>query len=147
ANDALTWSNLGAAAWAQGHLVEADEAYAKSLSISRDNLSIVRNHARLLIERQQLERAIKLLEEALNRDPLDVATWLLAANALELAAEFTQAILAYRRALSLAPLTEAAQYRLAMLLIHHGSLAEAEQVVQQILSARPASAETWATFA
>src|SRR5437763_9411677 len=96
-NDPLTWSNLGAAQWAQGRLDEADDAYAKSVSLSRENLSILRNYARLLTERQQPERALKLLEEVLNREPHNESSWLLAGNALQVWGDMDQATAAYRQ--------------------------------------------------
>src|SRR5262249_43718221 len=81
--DAGAWSCLGAAQWAAGRLSEGEEAYGRSVAISRDSLPILRNYARLLTECQQPERALKLLEEVLNRDRGSVAAWLAAGNALE----------------------------------------------------------------
>src|SRR5438094_124 len=127
ANDALTWSNLGAVEWAQGRLNEADEAYAKSLAISRENLTILRNYARLLTEWQQPERALKLLEEVVNREPQNVMGWLLAGNAFQVLGDMDQAAAAYRQALAISPRDAAARYSysLALLVVHDGSLAEA----------------------
>jgi protein O-GlcNAc transferase len=146
-SDSLTWSNLGAAHWAQGRLNQADEAYAKSLSLSPENSLHARNYARLLTERQQPERALKLLEEALNRDPNDVSAWLLAGNALQVMGDMNQARSAYERALAAAPGSSTARYSLALLLIHHGSLAEAETYVNQMVAEEPHSANTWAILA
>jgi protein O-GlcNAc transferase len=146
-NDADTWSCLGAAHWAIGRLREADEAYARSLAISHSSLPILRNYGRLLTECQQPQRALKVLEEVLNRDPTHVASWLLAGDVLELVAEFAQAIAAYQRAMSLEPSNHVARHRLALLLIHHGSLVEAAQLVQQIVCGEPQSPEAWALLA
>jgi predicted O-linked N-acetylglucosamine transferase (SPINDLY family) len=145
--DALAWSNLGAAEWAAGHLAEADAAYARSLAISRENPAILTNYARLLTELQQPERALKLLEEVLNRDPSKLTAWLAAGNALQVWGDMDQAAAAYRRALALSPSHQGARYSLALLLIHHGSLTEAEPLVDTIVADDPQSANAWAIVA
>jgi protein O-GlcNAc transferase len=146
-NDPTVWSCLGAAQWAIGHLNEAEVAYERSLAISRDNLIILRNYALLLTECQQPARALKLLEEVLNRDRGDVAAWLSAGNALQVLGDMPQAALAYRQALLLDPANQAARYTLALLQIHHGSLAEAELLVDQIVASEPQSPDAWGLVA
>jgi protein O-GlcNAc transferase len=141
------WSNLGAACWALGLLNDADSAYAKSLALSREDPSVLMNSARLALQLRQPERALKLLEEVLNRDPRNAAAWFMAGDILELAAEFGQAIAAFRQAVELEPARPESHQRLALLLIHHGSLSEAERLVEELVAREPESPHSWGILA
>src|SRR5262245_12649654 len=96
---------------------------------------------------QPPDRALKLLEQILNENPKTVAAWLMAGDILQSVGEFNQAIDAYRRVIYIAPDHSTARYRLAQLMIHHGLLADAELLVDQMLQAQPQSPDAWTLLA
>lgn len=109
--------------------------------------SITIDNARLLTQQQQPERALKLLEDLLNRDPANIPAWLAAGSVLQHYGEFKQAADAYRRVLALEPQHRGARQSLAVMLITSGALAEAEPLVDQIAASEPQSADAWALLA
>jgi predicted O-linked N-acetylglucosamine transferase (SPINDLY family) len=99
------------------------------------------------LAQQQPEQALQLLADLLNRDQTNIDAWLVAANILQNYGEFAQAADAYRRVIAIAPDHSAALHNLARMLIATGALAEAESLINQILSRESKSADAWALLA
>src|SRR5207302_3105288 len=101
--DASGWSNLGIVLWALQDLEGADEAYQRSLEISSEDLPTATNYARLLLDRKMPERALKILEGVLTRDPNLINGWIAAGDAFMVIGDDAQAAAAFGRAMELAP--------------------------------------------
>src|SRR5437867_11225586 len=100
-----------------------------------------------LAQEQQPEQGLKLLADLLNRDQTNIEAWLVAGNILQHYGEFTQAADAYRRVLALVPDHAATRQSLAMMLVTTGQLAEAEALINQIVTSQPQSPDAWAMLA
>jgi protein O-GlcNAc transferase len=141
---AAAWSSLGGALWMLGDLAAADDAYQRSLAIAADDLPTQLNYARILLDRRRSEQALKVLEQILARQPNLVVAWVATGDAFLMAGDNAQSLIAYRRAIELAPADRDLASKIASTLAQHGLPEDAEPLIQQLIAQQPQSAEAWA---
>jgi Tfp pilus assembly protein PilF len=90
-----------------------------------------------LLERGEVERGLRLLEEAWRQAPEAVERMHGLARALDLAGERTRAMELLERAHALAPTEPGTACDLALLLLEHEQDAQAEQIITPVLHAHP----------
>ncbi len=123
---ALAYSSLGWIAMTYNdELAVAARHYQRAMELEPTNLSILRNSATLVMRLGRLDEAIKLVEFATVRDPVNPVAYLNLSNNYVMAERLDEAIKSARTALWLSPGIGGARYRLGEALLRKGQPEEA----------------------
>jgi tetratricopeptide (TPR) repeat protein len=123
---ALAYSSLGWIAMTYNdELAVAARHYQRAMELEPTNLSIIRNSATLVMRLGRLNEAIKLVEFATVRDPVNPVAYLNLSNNYVRAERLDEAIKSARTALWLSPGIGGARYRLGEALLRKGQPEEA----------------------
>jgi len=128
-------------AWlAKRQFQEADEKFRAVLALQPDRSEALLGRARVAYQQQEKGKAAEFIDEVLRHDPLSADAWMLKGGLLSIAGDQKGAVVAYQRALEIAPDMLAAHAAKAA---SHIDLGEYEPALAEIAAIRGQSPDSY----